>query len=80
MRLFRSDGLANRSLNHSGNYPYKYLYMLYTYDFLTDNGLCIHLSLYDGVTYILVEDINSHSIIMKYFTHIEPALDFIHSL
>lgn len=78
MRPFLNDGLANRCLNLSANYPINTC--MHTYDIVTETGLLIHLSLYNGVTYILVEDMYTHYFDMKFFTEVNPALEFIRSL
>ena len=78
MRPFLNDGLANRCLNHSANYPINTF--MHIYDIVTENGLLIHLSLHNGITYILVEDLYTHYFDMKFFTSFEPALEFIQSL
>jgi hypothetical protein len=53
----------------------------YTYDTITDTGLCIHLSMtIENICYILVYDLYTLHTTMKFFTTVEDALDFIHSL
>jgi hypothetical protein len=53
---------------------------MHTYDIITESGLLIHLSLNNGITYILVEDMYTSYFDMKFFTQFEPALEFIQSL
>jgi hypothetical protein len=54
---------------------------MHTYDAITATGLLIHLSMTDdAVCYILVHNLQSNTTVIKFFTNIEPALDFIHSL
>jgi hypothetical protein len=55
--------------------------IMYTYDAKTKDGLHIHLSMSNNNTcYIFVNDIFDNTLIMRYFTEMEPALDFIRSL
>ena len=52
-----------------------------SYDIVTDEGLHFHVSLSkQGVCYIIVKDIFSSDFDMRYFTNLESALDYIHSL
>ena len=52
-----------------------------TYDALTKNGLLIHVSMSRKNTcYILIHDIYTHELNMKYFTDIETAIYFIRSI
>ena len=55
--------------------------VMHTYSAITDNGLCIHLSmLSQKQCYIIVHDIYTHSFTMKFFTDQDSAVSFIHSL
>jgi hypothetical protein len=52
-----------------------------TYDAITKDGLLIHLSMVTATQcYILVHDIYTHAIMMKFFTNQQQALTFIRSL
>jgi hypothetical protein len=52
-----------------------------SYDIVTEAGLHFHVSLStQGVCYIIVKDIFSNDFEMLYFTNLESALDYIHSL
>ena len=54
---------------------------MYTYDAITKTGLHIHLSMNDNTEcYILVYDLYTHHLEMKFFTDQETAKNFIHSL
>ncbi len=51
-----------------------------SYKVMTDSGLDFYLSLNDsGVTYIIVHDLISNTLSMKFFTDIDVAVDFIRS-
>jgi hypothetical protein len=50
---------------------------MYTYDITTDTGFRIHMCLCNGVTYILIDDIYTDLFQMRFFTNVEPALEFI---
>jgi len=51
------------------------------YDILTDEGLHFHISLSNqGICYIMVNDYFSNDFDMRYFTNLNDALDYIHSL
>jgi hypothetical protein len=52
-----------------------------TYDAITKTGLLIHLSMSESNTgYILVHDLVDLKLTIKFFTDVESALSFIHSL
>jgi len=51
-----------------------------TYEKYTPQGLHFHLSLSDGVCYIIVRDIYDGSFDMQYFTNVDQALRFINNL
>lgn len=54
---------------------------MHTYDAITKSGLHIHLSMSnDNTCYILVHDMYTVSTVLKFFTDMESALSFIHSL
>jgi hypothetical protein len=54
---------------------------MHTYDAITKTGLMIHLSMSEDRTgYILVHDLVELTLTMKFFTELESALSFIHSL
>jgi hypothetical protein len=54
---------------------------MHTYDAITKTGLLIHLSMSENNTgYILVHDLVELKLIMKFFTELDSALSFIHSL
>jgi hypothetical protein len=54
---------------------------MHTYDAITKTGLVIHLSMSENNTgYILVHDLVELKLKMKFFTDMESALTFIHSL
>jgi hypothetical protein len=54
---------------------------MHTYDAITKTGLMIHLSMSeDNTGYILVHDLVDLKLTMKFFTELESALSFIHSL
>ena len=53
---------------------------MHTYDVITNSGFVIHMCLRNGITYILVEDMYTNFFDMKFFTNIEPALEFIRSI
>lgn len=52
-----------------------------SYDIVTEEGLHFHVSLSkQGICYIIVKDIFSNDFEMMYFTNLDRALDYIHSL
>lgn len=54
---------------------------MYTYDAITKSGLLIHLTMFNNtVGYILVIDEFTLDFKMKYFTDMESAKKFIHTL
>ena len=54
---------------------------MHTYDAITKDGLLIHLSMATSTQcYILVHDIYTHAITMKFFTDQQTALNFIRAL
>jgi hypothetical protein len=54
---------------------------MYTYDAITKTGLHIHLSMNENADcYILVYDLYTYDIEMKFFTDQEAAKRFINSL
>ena len=55
--------------------------LMNTYDAITKTGLLIHLSMSESNTgYILVHDLVDLKLTIKFFTDVESALSFIHSL
>ena len=55
--------------------------LMHTYDAITKTGLIIHLSMStDNTGYILVYDLVEMKVSMKFFTDVNSALEFIHSL
>ncbi len=55
--------------------------LMHIYDAITKTGLVIHLSMSDDHTfYILVFDVYTLTLTMKFFNNIETALAFIHTL
>ena len=55
--------------------------MMYTNDWLTPNGIHIHLSMSNYNTcYIFVNDIYDNRLTMRYFTDMASALEFINTL
>jgi hypothetical protein len=54
---------------------------MHIYDAITKTGLVIHLSMSDDHTfYILVFDVYTLALTMKFFNNLETALAFIHTL
>jgi hypothetical protein len=55
---------------------------MYTYDNITLDGIHIHLSMSENSesNYIFVHNIYENRLTMKYFTRIEDAIKFIHSI
>jgi len=54
---------------------------MYTYDATTKSGLMIHLSMKENSDcYILVYDVFTQGLTMKFFTDVDSAKEFIHSL
>jgi hypothetical protein len=54
---------------------------MYTYDATTKSGLMIHLSMKENSDcYILVYDVFTQQLTMKFFTDVDSAKEFIHSL
>ena len=55
--------------------------LMYTYDAVTKTGIQIHLSMSnDNTCYIYINDIYNNTLTMKFFTDMESAIEFIHSL
>ena len=55
--------------------------VMHIYDAITATGLHIHLSMQEDESfYILVHDLDNFTLMMKFFSRVEPALDFIKSL
>lgn len=54
---------------------------MHIYDCITESGYLIHISMLSTKQcYILVHDIYTHNLRMKFFTDQESAIEFIHSL
>ena len=55
---------------------------MYTYDNITLDGYHIHLSMSENrdSNYIFVHNIYEGTLTMKYFVHVQDAMDFIHSI
>jgi glutamine synthetase len=55
---------------------------MYVYDNFTVNGVHIHLSMSESKesNYIFVHNIYENRLTMKYFTRVEDAIEFIHSI
>ena len=55
---------------------------MYTYDNITLDGIHIHLSMSESrdSNYIFVHDIYDNLLNMQYFTRVEDAMKFIHSI
>jgi hypothetical protein len=54
---------------------------MHIYDAITKTGLHIHLSMKEDESfYILVHDLDNFTLTMKFFSKVEPALEFIRSL
>jgi hypothetical protein len=55
---------------------------MHIYDATNKQGLHVHLSMSDTVTsnYIFVNNIYSGSFIMRFFTEMNQAMEFIHSI
>ena len=51
-----------------------------SYDIVTDAGIHFHISMSRGVCCIIVNDIFTTDFNIKYFTTLDSALDYIHSL
>lgn len=55
---------------------------MYTYDNITLDGYHIHLSMSinNESNYIFIHNIYENTLTMKYFTRVEEAMKFIHSI
>jgi hypothetical protein len=55
---------------------------MYTYDNITLDGIHIHLSMSESrdSNYIFVHNIYENRLTMKYFTRVDDAIAFIHSI
>jgi hypothetical protein len=55
--------------------------LMHIYDAITNSGLHIHLSMMEDESfYIMVHDLADFTMTMKFFSSVEPALEFIRSL
>ncbi len=52
-----------------------------SYDIVTEIGLHFHVSLsVEGICYIMIKDLYSDYFDIRYFTNLDDALEYIHSL